>query len=147
MTVSTTFDNKAGPDFSRIFEEAPVLKDTLATRDRLKDYALHLQDLMAAKDTMALMEEFGSAIDGRFRIGSPLSRSEFFERNREAIVLKDVTVDFSRADLRLRPWSEGRGWQIWRREGVNQALFQRPSGSSLGKTYVAEIDGALKVVR
>jgi hypothetical protein len=69
LTVAATFDNEAGPDFSRIFEEAPRLPDTPNTRERLKDYAMHLWDLMAEKDTAALVEEFRPAIEYAYRQG------------------------------------------------------------------------------
>ena len=147
MVVSTRFDNEAGPDFSRIFEEAPRLPDTPATRERLKDYAMHLRDLMARKDTAAMVEEFRPAIEGRYQTGTRLSRSEFMEANRQAVVVEDVVLDFERSDLRVRRWCEGRVWRIWREEAIHRGLFQDPSGGGIGKIYVGRIDGELKVVR
>ena len=147
LTVSTTFDNEAGPDFSKIFEEAPRLEDTPATRERLKDYAMHLRELMARKDTAALVEEFRPAIEGRYRTGTSMSRSAFMEANRQAVVVEDVVLDFSRSDLRVQRWCGGRVWHIWREEATHSGLFQDPSGGGIGKIYVGEIDGELKVVR
>jgi len=147
MVVSTTFDNETGPDFSRIFEEAPRLPDTPATRERLKDYAMHLRDLIAQKDTAALVEEFRPAIEGRYQTGTRLSRSEFMQANRQAVVVENAVLDFTRSDLRVQRWCEGRVWHIWREEATHRGLFQDSSGGGIGKIYVGEIDGELKVVR
>ena len=147
LTVSTTFYNEAGPDFSKTFEETPVLEDTPATRERLKDYAMHLRDLMAEKDTSALFEEFRPAIESRYRTGTQLSRSEFMEANRQAVVVEDVVLDFARSDLRVRQWCGGRVWHIWRKGATHRGLFQDSSGGGIGKIYVGEVDGELKVVR
>jgi len=147
LVVSTTFDNEAGPDFSRVFEEAPKLEDTPATRKRLKDYAMRLRDLMAEKDTSALFEEFRPSIIGRFKTHGFDSRSEFMAKNREAVVLKDAILDFGRSDVALRSWAGGRVWELWRKNSENSAFFERPSGYGMGELYVAKIDGELKVVR
>jgi hypothetical protein len=147
MTVLTTFDNEAGPDFSRIFEEAPRLPDRPATRERLKDYTMHLRDLMAQKDTSALFEEFRPAIEARYRTGTSLSRTEFMEANRQAVVVENAVLNFTTSDLRMRSWVNGRVWQVWREEAINQGLFQDSSGGGLGTMYVAELEGELKVVR
>jgi len=147
LTVSTTFDNEAGPDFSRVFEEAPKLEDTPATRKRLKDYAMQLRDLMARKDTSALFEEFRPAIESRYRTGTQLSRSAFMKANRQAVVVEEVVLDFTRSDLRVRQWCGGRVWHIWRKEATHRGLFQDSTGGGIGKIYVAVIDGELRVVR
>jgi hypothetical protein len=145
--VSTTFDNEVGPDFSRIFEEAPKLKDTSGTRKRLKDYAMHLLDLMAAKDTSALFEEFRPSVMGRFRMRHFDSKSEYMAKNWKAMILEDAILDFGRSDVALRPWSGGRVWELWREDSENQAFFETPSGYGMGELYVAELGGELKVVR
>lgn len=147
LVLSTTFDNETGPDFSQIFEEAPKLKGTPATRRRLKDYAMHLRDLMVAKDTSALFEEFRPAIEDRFEAGSFPSRKQFMQQNREAVVMEDPILDFGREDIRLRSWCEGRLWQLILEGGKNGWFFQTASGFGRGKMYVAEVNGELKVVR
>ena len=147
LTVTTTFDNEAGPDFSRVFEEAPRLEDTPSTRKRLKDYAMHLRDLMAEKDTSALFEEFRPAIEARYRSGTTRTRSEFMEANRQAVVVEGAVLDFTRSDLRMQQWAGWRMWQVWRDGAINRALFQDSSGGGLGTMYMAELDGELKVVR
>ena len=143
LTVTTTFDNEAGPDFSRVFEEAPVLEDTPATRNRLKDYAMHLRDLMAEKDTSALVEEFRPSIEYSYQQGKREGESleEFISMYREKLVLEgaEKELDFSREEVRLHQWSEGRVWQLRRADA--EGLLRRI------KVYVAELDGELKVVR
>jgi hypothetical protein len=147
LTVSTTFDNEAGPDFSAIFEEAPVLEDTPATRERLKDYAMHLRNLMAEKDTSALFEEFRPSVMGRFRMRHFDSKSEYMAKNRKAMILEEAILNFDRSDVGLRPWSEGRVWELWRKDSENRAFFETSTGYGMGELYVAEIDGELRVVR
>jgi hypothetical protein len=147
LTVSTTFDNEAGPDFSRIFEEAPRLPDRPATRERLVGYAMRLRDLMAQENTSALLEEFRPAIEDRFEALSFSDREKFMQQNREALVLENPVLDFDREDIQLRSWCDGRVWQLIREGAKNEGLLQEPSGTGRGKIYVAEIDGELKVVR
>lgn len=147
LTVSATFDNEAGADFSRIFEEAPRLEDTPATRERLRGYAMRLRDLMAQEDTSALLEEFRPAIEDRFEALSFSDREKFIQQNREALVLENPVLDFGREDIRLRAWCDGRVWQLIREGAKNDGLLQEPSGTGRGKIYVAEIDGELKVIR
>jgi hypothetical protein len=147
LTVSTTFDNKRGPDFSRVFEEPPRLPDTPATRERLRDYAMRLRDLMAEKDTSALFEEFRPSIMARLKVHDVESRSEFLAKNRKGVILEDAVLDFGREDVRLRKWAEGRIWEVWRAGSEDQLFFARPSGYGMSELYVAEIDGKLRVVR
>jgi len=147
LTVRATFDNEAGPDFSRIFEEVPVIVGTPADSARLRDYAMHLRDLMAEKDTSGLFEEFRPAIEDRFEIQNFESRSDYMTENREAVILEDAILDFGRKDVALRKWAGGRVWELWRKKSENQAFFERPSGYGMGELYVAELDGELRVVR
>jgi hypothetical protein len=143
MTVSTTFDNEAGPDFSQIFEEASRLPDRSATRERLRDYAMHLRDLMAEKDTSALFEEFRLYYAQQYKItGYPGSVQKDKASLLENVVMDDPVLDFNREDVDLRSWSDGRVWEI-HRDG--EAFFR--SGDSIREVYVAEIGGDLKVVR
>jgi hypothetical protein len=143
MTVSTTFDNESGPDFSRIFEEAPVIEGTPADSARLRDYAMHLRDLMIQKDTSALVAEFGPAIRAAYQLGGREGESlaQFRSDYRENLVLEQAEeeLDFSRGAVRLKRWSGGRVWQLRREEA--EGLLRRI------EVYVAEIGGELRVVR
>jgi len=143
LMVSTTFDNEAGPDFSRIFKEAPVLEDTPATRERLKDYAMHLRDLMAENDTSALFEEFRFYYAQQYKIFD-LSGSVEQDKSslRERVVMEAPRLDFSRNEVDLRRWSGGRVWEL-HRDG--EAFFR--DDATIQEVYVAEIDGDLTVVR
>ena len=143
MTVSTTFDNKRGPDFSRVFEEAPRLPDTPATRERLRDYAMRLRDLMAEKDTSALFEEFRFYYAQQYKIfdlSGSVDRDEASLRKR--VVMENPKLDFGREDVDLRRWSDGRVWEVHR---GGEAFFR--SENSIRKVYMAELDGDLTVVR
>jgi hypothetical protein len=161
MTVSATFDNEAGPDFSRIFEEAPRLPDTPATRERLRDYAMHLRDLMAQKDTAALVEEFLPVVwAGKDSLDMEHLRSNFSERQiqsiREHIVLEDAYLKIDRSEVGLRRWAEGRVWELYYEPDGNALFVARtlregtPEYTGSGRqreVYVAEMGGELKVVR
>jgi hypothetical protein len=149
MTVSATFDNEAGPDFSRIFEEAPRLKNTPATREQLRDYAMRLRKLFAQKDTLGVYQAHRpkfQSIDFSKRKALETIGSNWFRYAWH--------VDFDRTDLALRRWSDGRVWEIYRDDKLSrklskQALFLAGQKrlQSWHKVYVAEIDGELKVVR
>jgi hypothetical protein len=143
MTVSTTFDNKRGPDFSRIFEEAPVLEDTPATRERLRDYAMRLRDLMAEKDTAGLVKEFRPEMRYSYQIGAHDADSfeEYVSTYQKHYVLEgaEEELNFSRTDVRLQPWVDGRVWQLRRKDA--EGLLRRI------EVYVAELEGDLQVVR
>jgi len=144
MTVRTTFDNEAGPDFSRIFEEAPVIEGTPSDTARLKDYALRLRDLMARRDTAALFEEFRLHYAHQYEItGHEGSVEEDEAALKKTVVMEDPNLDFAREDVRLTRWSDGRVWEI-ARDGADE--FFRSKGT-VRDVYVAEVDGELRVVR
>lgn len=157
MTVSTTFDNENGPDYSRIFEEAPVIRDT----GRLKEYAIQLRDLMARKDTAGLVDEFLPVIwTGRDSLILSRLRSNFSEEQirsvREHIVMDEAYLDIERADVGMRRWVGGRVWELYYKPDGNALFAARslregtPEYTGSGRkrpVYVAELGGDLKVVR
>jgi hypothetical protein len=145
MTVSTTFDNKRGPDFSRVFEEAPRLPDTPATRERLRDYAMRLRDLMAEKDTTALYKEAQPLFTDR-DTGEPASRERILEIIGSNWFARDWQLDFTREEVGLRRWSGGRVWELYQKES-GEEFFVGENGTSVLDIYVAEIGGDLTVVR
>ena len=148
MTVSATFDNEAGPDFSRIFEEAPRLPDTPATRKRLKDYAMHLREVISKRDGVGLYREISPAQNASYRQAgkTPPPDSTRLVKWKNAARTKsgwfaDVrgATAFERAQVGVRPWVDGRVWELYRRPG--EPLFGG------WKIYVGEMGGELKVVR
>ena len=145
MSVSTTFENTAGPDYSRIFEGAPVIRDTA----RLKDYAMHLRDLFAQRDTLGVYEAHRPKFDA-----IDFSRAEALKTVGSSWLSHDWHLDFDRKDLALRRWSSGRVWEIYRDDALTdtlrkEALLLAGEGrlATWHTIYVAEIDDALKVVR
>jgi hypothetical protein len=145
LTVTTTFDNEAGPDFSKIFEEAPRLPDTPATRERLRDYAMRLRDLMAEKDTTALYKEAQPLFTDR-DTGEPASRERILEIIGSNWFARDWQLDFTREEVGLRRWSGGRVWELYQKES-GEEFFVGENGTSVLDIYVAEIGGDLTVVR
>jgi hypothetical protein len=147
MTVSTTFDNEAGPDFSRIFEEAPAIEGTPADTARLKDYAMRLRDLMARRDTAALMREFRPTFTDH-ETGTPASDDRIRKIIGQNWFSRDWRLDFERRTVRVRRWSEGRVWELYRKAS-GDPLFVSGTKQKTGllDVYVAELDGELRVVR
>jgi hypothetical protein len=146
MTVSTTFDNKRGPDFSRIFEEAPVLEDTPATRERLKDYAMRLRDLMAEKDTLGLFHEARPLFTDH-DTGTPYKKGRVLKIISSNWFGQNWQLQLRRDQLGVRRWAEGRVWELYRRESGDELFMEGTEGASVLDIYVAEIDGQLTVVR
>ena len=149
LTVSTKFANEAGPDFSRIFEQAPRLPDTPATRERLKDYAMHLRELFVQEDTVGLYQEHKLSFQS-----NESSREKALNVIGTNWLKYDWHTDFRREDLMCRRWSDGRIWEIYRDDELSdrlskQALFLAGEDRLAGwhKVYVAEIDGEFRVVR
>lgn len=161
LTVSATFDNEAGPDFSKIFEEAPRLPDTPATRERLKDFAIRLRDWMAAQDTSALVQAYlPSFWQGRRPLDLTALPKQIgagkMAEVRDYVVMNNPYLKFDRSDVALRKWSDGRVWELY--HGPDQApLFVVPSMressekytgiGTIRDTYVAKIGSRLRVVR
>jgi len=145
LVISMRFENRYGPDFSGLFEEAPIIEGTPADTARLTRYALHLRDLMAAKDTAALYEEFRIAFEDSYTSSVPKptkeGRRDHLASNREHIVLSGLVdeLDFDERRVRARKWAGGRVWELYRRP--DQPLLRNLP------VYVAEVDGSLKVVR
>jgi hypothetical protein len=145
MTVSVTFDNEAGPDYSRIFEEAPVIEDS----SRLKDYAMHLRDLLLAEQPKQIYAELRPSVaeeTGAYQVAH--------EPGREAAVayirtewIPNWETDFARSDVRVRRWCEGRVWELRKRGPGGSLEPLLHSEHSHLKVYVAEIGGELRIVR
>lgn len=144
MTVFTTFDNEAGPDFSAIFEEAPALEGTPQDTSRLVDYALKLKNLLREGDAEALYDEIQPSVDeeiGWYQVA-------YAGKGRENAIpyIRDEwnwNTDFERSDIGVRRWSSGRVWELYVKPG--EPLFH--SARSHLNVYVANIGGKLKVVR
>jgi hypothetical protein len=138
VVVSTTFENEAGPDFSDIFLDAPVLTDTT----RIRDYAMYLRDRMAARDTLALFEAFRPSYADHYIFNGRSGSVEEDEAILKERVIGDFDLGFERSDIDVRAWSGGRVWEIKR---GGKALFE--AEWAVRDVYVAEIDGELRVVR
>jgi hypothetical protein len=174
LVISMRFTNRYGPDFSGLFEEAPVIEGTPADTARLTRYALHLRDLMAAKDTAALYEEFRirRAHNRRRMKGQGMrveQRSDAEHRRRAYKYYNDswfggedsLILDFDEDDIRLRTWDNSRIWEIYRHplfsfeKGLGNVddhvpLFVFRMGNletSYIRIFVAEINDSLRVVR
>ena len=147
--VRTTFDNEQGPDFSDLFEEAPIIEGTPTDSARLRAYAMHLRDLMAAKDTLNIYRAHKPRFDDiQFSASKAL---DVIGRNWLA---PDWRLEFQASDVALRKWSDGRIWEIYREDEVSRALRKQAlflAGEERLQTwhtvYVAEVNDSLRVVR
>ena len=150
MTVSVTFDNAAGPDFSALFKEAPVITGTAADSARLRDYAMQLHHWIAAGHTQKLYEALQPSLSreiGFFRLTASPDRASALEVLRERWVAEWPNHDIDTDDVVLQKWSGGRVWELAYRtpDGRKRPLFDWHERYL--RAYVAEIDGELRVVR
>jgi hypothetical protein len=144
---TTEFTNRHGPDFSRIFEKAPIMEGTPADSARMRDYAMRLRDLMARKDTLALYRETKIGFTDR-DTGRPRSKDRIVRLIGSNWLEEDWRLDFSRSEVGLRRWSGGRVWELYRAD-LDTELFVAGEKRQTGllDVYVAQIDGELQVVR
>ena len=152
VRVETAFVRPGGaapadgePAFDGVFCEAPVIAGTPADSARLRDYAVRLRDLMAVRDTSALLVEFGPAVRARYETADqPVPWDEFVVANGRALT-GGLLVGFEAGDVALSSWSGGRVWGLQRQDGSRLLAWEE--GGGLTGPYVAEVDGALRVVR
>ena len=149
MTVSVTFDNAAGPDFSALFEEAPVIAGTAADSARLRDYAMRLSDHFAERDTQAIYRHHAPKFDA---IG--FSKQEAMDVIATDWLTFHWRTDVRRADVGMTRWAGGRIWELYRTDERSRSTGKQGllyAGEQAFTTwhavYVAEMDGDLRVVR
>ena len=139
-----------GPDFSAVFREAPVIGAAAADSARLRAYAVRLRDLTADRDTAALARAFSGKYADEFAWwggaeGVGEDSASFAARTRGGVVM-GAFEPFSAEDVRLRSWSGGRVWELYR-DGAD-GLLQEPGRGPYREVYVGEgPDGRLRVVR
>jgi hypothetical protein len=140
--LTATFDNERGPDFSYLFEEAPVIAGTPADSTRLKRYAVDLVDLFTDKDTSAVFDEvYPELRDADY---TPVEARRLIAHDWLAFAWRPIRAD----DVGLRSWSGGRVWELYRKATGDPLLVAgETQQTGLLEIYVAEVDGELKVVR
>ena len=163
VVVETSFVRPGGrrptdgaPSFDGVFRAAPVIGGTAADSARLRDYAVHLRDLLrqAPADSAAaeaLYDEFGPAVSdslGWFQVASNPSRGAAVRVFREE--WGPTLGWFEADDVGVRSWSGGRVWELYRADRA--ALPLEPDGllqvgGGALQVFVAEIGGRLRVVR
>jgi hypothetical protein len=147
LSFMHVFDNE-GPTFTAELNEADPITDEGA----LRDYAIVLRDLMAARDAGGLGEQMAPKVtayaiafdDDPTRIEQGLAHvlaNEYAPRGFE--------TDFTRDDVILLPQCGGRIWEL-RRPG-NRPLIQTPidaeESSMQIPTYVGRTPDGLRIVR
>ena len=141
-----------GPSFDAVFREAPVFGGTAADSARLRDYAVHLRDLVAAGDGAALYDEFAPAADDLADLhGLPPVPPDSLR----ALWAQDARdgggwvgadpAPLAPSEVGLRSWSGGRVWELYR-PGAD-GLLQGRDGGTYTEVFVGEVDGRLRVVR
>ena len=157
VVVATSFvrpggsrPSDGGPAFDGVFRRAPVIRGAAADSARLRRYAVHLGRLMAEADTAALWEAFEPAYADAFAAaggadGVGQDSASFMAGTRSRVVMSRA-VTFEAEDVRLRSWSGGRVWELYR-DGAD-GLFQGLERGPFREVYVGEgADGRLRVVR
>ena len=142
-----------GPSFDAVFREAPVLGGTAADSARLRDYAVHLRDLVAAGDGAALYDEFAPALrdnatlSGRPPVPPDSARARWAQRSASdgTGVVDSDPAPLAPSGVGLRSWSGGRVWELYR-PGAD-GLLQGRDGGTYVEVFVGEVDGRLRVVR
>ena len=156
VEASASFEYAAGPDFSAVFREAPVIGGTARDSAALRAYAVRLRDLVADRDP-ALLDELRPRLRDAYAIAGevPPPDSAFARAWTDAAAEGSGwfrwplgALAFGASDVELRSWAGGRVWELYRAAG--SPLFEEVTGPGTTRStevYVAEVDGALRVVR
>jgi hypothetical protein len=141
-TVFHKFPNEL-VDFSGELLDAPPFED----REAVVDYALHLRDLMAAGDVEALLAEYEPKAQAWVQAyGSPYQSILEKSRGTLAELIRDEPeLNFTRADLDVRPYCGGRIWGLFRQGNLHFARSAQGRGRIC--IYAARRNGRLRVVR
>ncbi len=147
QTFFHLFDNEA-------VSAAPELRDAdpFDDEEALRDYAIRLRDIAAARDAAALVAEMEPKIQA-YMAAYDEPHQPFYDSllagMRDELLAQGVRTDFERGDVLLEPCSGGRLWTLRRPDGG--PLLQTepdPEGNTMQmEVVVAPREGALKVVR
>jgi hypothetical protein len=141
------FDNE-GASFAGELSDAGPFTD----EDALRDYAMHLRDLMIARDANALAHEMAPKVeayaaafdDDVLRIAQGLAQVLH-----DDYAPRGFVTDFERDEVELISCAGGRMWELRRPGG--RPLVQTPPDADEGTMQIPIIagyrDGALRVVR
>jgi hypothetical protein len=141
------FDNE-GPSFSAELMESEPFTDENA----LRDYAIRLRDLAAARDADALLAEMEPKIQA-YMVAYEEPRELFVESLgtglRTEFLQANVITDFAKGDVELESCCGGRIWHL-KRPGGAPLLQTAPddAGNTMQfEIYAGPRDGAPRVVR
>jgi hypothetical protein len=140
VTVSHPFINEV-LDFSAELLDAPPFEDAEA----VVDYALHLRNLMAARDVEGLLAEYEPKAHVWVRAYAKAYQhlANNTRKGLEKFIGSSPRLDFDRDDLLVRPYCGGRIWGLHQR---NDVMFTRNNRGWIA-LFVALREGTLRVVR
>ncbi len=141
-----SFDT-AGPSFRALLLEGPVLESV----DAVRDYALHLRDLMRSQSLSELKVEFAPKLKDHvaaYALGDIDAAGAFADYLASEFFPARPVLDFERSDLTVKLWCGGRIAEVTL--GEAELLATRPDAEGsryVMPVYVAQVEGRLRVVR
>ena len=149
LSLPQSFSFVFGNDTIDFSDELGAI-DPFEDREALLDYAIHLRDLLGARDLDGLMTEHGPKIAAWIAAyQEPAQALEDSLRQEMQEFLKESPVtDFGRDDVELVRCCGGRVWGLERRgEPFFLSEVQPDGGTSQFRIFVGVRDGQLRVVR
>lgn len=145
QSFSVVFDNEA-VDFSDELTDA----DPLTDEEALRDYGVHLRDLVRANDAGGLLAELAPKA-GVWSRAYAMPEPMFVKSLGEeigAFLGGEVEDDFERGDILLSPGAGRRIWELKRAPGLPLLRSVLSDGALYDfRVWVGARDGALRIVR
>lgn len=154
VEMTVRFDSPETQSFAEHLTDAPVIEDTTA----LRDYALHLRDLMQGQDSRRLYGELKVKNEDYNQAYYDSDGYEWWSDRFEDFYASGLRTNFDRKDIGLRPLLGGRLWEIYVKNGEPDQPWN-PTGRRFFKTrgengkisrmrvIVGRVDGELCIVR
>lgn len=146
--LTAEFSSEAVPSFAgRLIEAEPI-----ENKDALLSWAMQFRLLLEQRDIKGLYELYEPKLhdyDIAFpEEKEPDNRKWFSEWMQETVFPRKPITSFSREDIELTRWCDGRIWEIsrkkgeplWGTEGLNNMVSEV-------EIYVGMVDGKIKIVR
>lgn len=117
----------------------------------LLDYAEKLRDIIAKQDLAALWAEYKPKVDDytlAFPQEFPNPRNWFTDFFKNDFFPGGPITNFKRDDIALRPWCDGRVWELYVKPAQKFFVNQGLDGDiNSVEVYVAMVDRQLRIIR
>jgi len=138
------FDNERY-DYSQVLVESPVIRDI----ERLRDYGVKLQALIAQKKNKELIDEMKPKIEAT-AIAFSVEPSIMYENMQQVLSDNIFTTNWQkveRQEIVPKSFCKGKVWELSTADNKPLIYAEEDGGSTQMAIYVAEVDGELRVVR